>query len=108
MVHFEVIFPLIKKLRGWSQKVTLIKVKSHAGCFLNEMAGERAEKDRLSEAVPIYHGPNKYGASQLRINLKASLRAQVAEDKQIVPYPRYEAPKKQILRQAIRADLIRA
>ena len=31
VVHFDVIFPLIKKL-------TLIKVKSHAGCFLNEMA----------------------------------------------------------------------
>ena len=44
VVHFDVIFPLIKKLRGWSQKVTLIKVKSHAGCFLNEMADEHAKK----------------------------------------------------------------
>ena len=67
VVHFDVIFPLIKKLRGWSQKVTLIKVKSHAGCFLNEMADERAEKGRLSEAVPIYQGLNKYGAFQMTV-----------------------------------------
>ena len=29
VVHFDVIFPLIKKLRGWLQKVTLIKVKGY-------------------------------------------------------------------------------
>ena len=90
MVHFEVIFPLIKKLRGWSQKVTLIKVKSHAGCFFNEMADERAEKGRLSEAVQIYQGPNKYGTFQLCI--KASLRAQVAEDKLTAPSPVMKPP----------------
>ena len=73
-VYFDVSFPLFKKLRGWSQKMTLIKVESHAGCFLDEMAGERAEKGRLSEAVPIYPGQNKYGA----LLMKASLCAQVA------------------------------
>ena len=111
VIHVNVIFPLLKKLRGWSQKVTLIKVKRHAGCLLNEMADERAEKGRLSEAVPIYPGPklpqpNKHGAFQLRI--KASLRAQVAEDKLIVPLPHDEAPNKQNLRQAICANLILA
>ena len=34
--------------------MTLIKVKSDAGCFLNEVADERDEKGRLAEAVPIY------------------------------------------------------
>ena len=58
--------------------MTLIKVKSHADYFLDEMADKRAEKGRLSEAVPIYPGPNKCCAFQLRT--KASLRAQVAED----------------------------
>ena len=38
VVHFDVIFPLIKKLRSWSEKLILVKVKSHAGCFLNELA----------------------------------------------------------------------
>ena len=81
-------------------------MKSHAGGFLNEMADKRAEKGRLPEAIPIYHGQNKYGTFQLRI--KAWLRAQVAEDKLIVPLPRDEAPNKQILRQATRANLIQA
>ena len=31
MVHLDVVFPLIQ----WSAKVILIKMKSHAGCFLN-------------------------------------------------------------------------
>ena len=66
VVHFDVIFPLIQKLRLWSKKVILITVKSHAGCFLNEMADERAEEGRLSDA-PIFPGPNKYGSLQLRI-----------------------------------------
>ena len=59
------------------------------------MADERAEKGRLSEAVPIYPGPKKYGSLQLR--MKASLRAQVAKDKLNAPLP-------QILRQNIRVS----
>ena len=106
VVHFDVIFPLIQKLRGWSKKVILIKVKSDAGCFLNEMADERAEKGRLSNAAPIFPGPNKYGSLQLRI--KASFRVQMAEDKLNVPLPRDEAPNKQILRQTISMNLLRA
>ena len=104
VVHFDVIFPLIQKLRGWSKKVILIKVKSHAGCFLNEMADERAEKGRLSDAASIFPGPNKYGSLQLRI--KSSFRAQVAEDK--LPLPRDEVPNKQILRRVISMNLLRA
>ena len=59
MVHLDVIFLLIQKLRSWSKKVTLIKVNSHPGCFLNEMADERAEKGRLSNVAPMCPGPNK-------------------------------------------------
>ena len=83
VVRFDASFPLIKKHRDWLNKVTLIKVKSHYGCFLKEMADERAEKGSLSEAVPI--------------NL-------------IVPLPSddLEAPNKQILRQTTRANLIQA
>ena len=66
------------------------------------MADERAEKGRLSEAVPIYPGPKKYGSLQLR--MKASLRAQVAKDKLNAPLPRDEAPNIQILRQNIRVS----
>ena len=83
-----------------------IKAKSYAGCFLNEMAGERAEKGRLSDAAPIFPAPNEYGSLQLR--MYASFRSQVAEDKLNVPLPRDEAPNKQILRQAISMNLLRA
>ena len=41
------------------------------------------------------------------LRIKASLRAQVAEDKLTVPLPRDEAPNEQILRQATRANLTR-
>ena len=61
-------------------------MKSHAGCFLNEMADERAEKGRLSDAAPIFPGPNKYGSLQLRI--KASFRVRMAVDKLNVPLHR--------------------
>ena len=47
-------FPLIEKLRGGSQKVTLINVKSHTGCFLNKMAEESAENCLLSEAQWLF------------------------------------------------------
>ena len=57
VVHFDMIFPLIQKLRGWSKKIIFIKVKSHAGCFFNKMADERAKKGRLSNAAPIFPGP---------------------------------------------------
>ena len=109
-MHFDVIFPLIQnldqKLRGWSKKVILIKVKSHDGCFLNEMADKRVEKGHLqvSDAAPIFPGPNKYGSLQL--HMKASFRAQVLEDK--LPLPSDEALNKQILRQAISMNLLQA
>ena len=70
------------------------------------MADKRDQKGCLSEAVQIYPGQNKDGAFVLHI--KELLRAQVAEDKLNAPLPRDEAPNKQILRQATRADLIRA
>ena len=43
------------------------------------MAAKRAEIRRLSNAEPLYSGPNRYGSMQLQI--KASLLAQVAVDK---------------------------
>ena len=45
-----------------------------------------AEIGRL-DAEPLCRGPNIYGSLQLRI--KASLRAQVAEDKLNAPLPRF-------------------
>ena len=47
------------------KKVIIIKVKSHAGCFLNETEDYCAEKVLLSDAAPICPWPNKYGSLSL-------------------------------------------
>ena len=43
----------------------MIKVKSHAGCFLHEMADKYAEMHCQSDAEAISHGLNKYGLHPL-------------------------------------------
>ncbi len=67
VVHFAVIYPLLRELRQWSGKVTLVKVKSHTGCLLNEPADELAELGRQAEHPEICPGPRKYGSFWLRI-----------------------------------------
>jgi hypothetical protein len=47
VVHFTVIYPLLQELRQWLGRVTLIKVKSHTGCLLNERADELAELPKI-------------------------------------------------------------
>ena len=74
--------------------------------FLNELADERAESGRLSDADPIFPGPTKYGSLQLRI--QTSLRSQVTDDKLGVTLPRDEAPNKQILRRVVGVNLLLA
>jgi ribonuclease HI len=53
IVHFAVIYPLLQDLRKWLGKVTLVKVKSHTGCLLNECADELAEHGRQAEGPEI-------------------------------------------------------
>jgi ribonuclease HI len=67
IVHFAVIRPLLHELRQWSGKLTLVKVKSHTGCLLNERADELAELGRQAEGPEICPGPQKYGSFWLRI-----------------------------------------
>ncbi len=59
IVHFAVIYPLL--LRQWLGKVTLVKVKSHAGCLLNEHADELAKLGRQAKGPKICPGPPKVG-----------------------------------------------
>ena len=36
-VHFDVTtYLLLSELRSWSRKITLVKIKSHGGCLMNE------------------------------------------------------------------------
>ena len=46
IVHFAVIYPLLQALRKWIGKVTLVKVKSHTGCLLNERADAKSAARR--------------------------------------------------------------
>jgi ribonuclease HI len=48
VIHFAVIYTLLQELRQWSGKVTLVKVKSHTGCLLNERANELSPAHRGS------------------------------------------------------------
>ncbi len=67
VVHFAVIYPLLQELCQWLGSVTLVKVKSHTGCLLNERADELAELGRQAEHPEICPGPKKYGSFWLRI-----------------------------------------
>ena len=49
MIHFIVVCPLIDELRQWAGNITLLKVKSHTGCLLNERAVELAELGRTAD-----------------------------------------------------------
>ncbi len=51
-MHFDIIFPLLAELRQWSGNITLMKVKSLAGCLMNERADEFADAVRTARAVP--------------------------------------------------------
>ncbi len=53
VVHFAVIYPLLQELRQWLGRVTLVKVKSHTGCLLNQRADELAELGRQAENPEI-------------------------------------------------------
>jgi hypothetical protein len=72
IVHFAVIRPLLHELGQWSSNVTLVKIKSHTGCLLNERAeshsaDKQAELGRIAEGPEICQGPQKYGSFWLRV-----------------------------------------
>ena len=46
IVHFTFIRPLLDEMRQWRGNVTLVKVKSHIGCLLNERADEQGSASR--------------------------------------------------------------
>jgi hypothetical protein len=62
VIHFDIIFPLLQELRQWTQQLTLVKVKSHSGCQLNEMVDELADIGcvALSLCEPVPPKTNLY------------------------------------------------
>ena len=67
VLHFDILFPPIQELCPWTEKLTLVKVKSHSGCQLNEMADDRDNAGCTSDAEPIYPWQQKYGSLLLSI-----------------------------------------
>ena len=106
IIHFDVLLPLLQTLRKCSVELVLIKVKSHAGCYHNEMADECAGIGCASDDPPLCPGPHKYGTLHLR--LRHSLRDLVEKEKCSVTLPQDWAPNKVILRQAVKVNTERA
>jgi ribonuclease HI len=102
IIHFDVLLPLLQTLRKCSVELVLIKVKSHAGCYHNEMADECAGIGCASDDPPLCPGPHKYGTLHLR--LRHSLRDLVEKEKCRVTLPQDWAPNKVILRQAVKVN----
>jgi hypothetical protein len=103
-VHFAVIYPLLQELRQWLGRKTLVKVKSHTGCLLNERADELAELGQQAENPEICPGPQKYGSFLLRIR---PLVRECAE-KFSKPLPRDSAPNRSLLEAVVAFNTPRA
>ena len=67
VVHFDIISPLLTELSQWPGKKTLVKIKCHTGCLMNERADELAEIGRMVDMPELCPGPQKYGSFWLRI-----------------------------------------
>ena len=104
VVHFDVIFPLLNEL--WLQKgpVWLVKVKSHAGCLLNERADEWAEWGYNAETPDICPDPLKYGSVWLGV--RSHVRASAAQLGK--PLPRDSAQNHHLLHKAVGVNTRRA
>ena len=104
VVHFDIIFPLLEELRQWRGKITLMKIKSHAGCLMNERADEQAEDGRTADHPELCPGPRKLGSFWLRV--RETVREQAAAcNKQL---PRNSAPNRSILRTVSKVNILRA
>ena len=102
----DVLVPLLAELRSWPGTVLLVKVKSHAGCLLNERADALADLGAASDEEQIFPGPSKYGTLCLRS--RASWRDRVRSERLHHILPRDSAPNKRILKQVTAANLFRA
>jgi ribonuclease HI len=106
VVHVAVIYPLLQELRQWSCKVTLVKVKSHTGCLLNERADELAELGRQADNPEICPGPQNYGSFWLRIRLAV---LEYADNySKSLPRPRDSAPNRSLLDAVAAFNTLRA
>ena len=104
IIHFTVVRPLIDELRQWVGNITLLKVKSHTGCLLNERADELAELGRTAEGPEICPGPQKYGSFWLRV--RPETRRLAEECGKVLP--RDSAPNRSLLEKIAVSHALRA
>ena len=104
VVHFDVIFLLLNELRLWSGTITLVKVKSHSGCLMNERADELAEQGRREEDPVLCPGPQKYGSFWLRVRPSTRESAETCGKH----LPRDSAPNVSLIKQVVAANILRA
>ena len=106
IIHFDVLLPLLRLLRSWLTDVTLVKVKSHSGCYHNDIADECASLGCESDLPQLFPGPQKYGTLQLKI--QPTLRHLVSEEKAPSALPSDNIPNKKLLQQVFRVNTWRA
>ena len=106
VIHFDVLLPLLQLLREWTSELVLMKVKSHAGCYHNDLSDEQADLGCTSENESLCPGPQKYGTLHLRI--KPSLHSLAEREKACVVLPQDTAPNKVILRKVVSFNTQRA
>ena len=104
VVHFDVIRHLLMELRQWSGNVTLVKIKSHTGCLMNERADAQAELGRKATGPEICPGPQKYGSFWLRVRPAARKLAESSGK----PLPRDSAPNRSLLEKTSISNTLRA
>ena len=106
IIHFDVLLPLLRLLRSWLADVILVKVKSHSGCYHNDIADECASIGCESDLPQLFPGPQKYGTLQLKI--QPTLRHLVSEEKVPTALPSDNVPNKKLLQQVLRVNTWRA
>jgi hypothetical protein len=106
IIHFDVLLPLPQVLRKWTTELVLVKVKSHAGCYHNEIADGCADAECVLAGPPLFSGPKKNGTLHLR--LQPSLHTPVEKDHLCATLPRDGAPNVSILRQVVSVNTQRA
>ena len=62
IVHVDILRQLLIELRTWTGRVVLVKIKSHSGCLLNELADDWAARGLRDEGLELFPGPQKYGS----------------------------------------------
>ena len=86
--------------------MTLVKVKSHSGCYLNDKADECSSLGCASDSPVLFPGPQKYGTLQLRV--QPTLRHIVSEERIRAALPSDNVPNKKLLQQVLQINTWRA